>query len=783
MRHAERAALVVVAVVGLTGAEPAAATRFDIAPGSLGAVAAALGARAGISVGVADPGLAARASPGVRGDLSVAAALRRALRGTGAAVVRIDDAAVAIVAARPARSYAAARPRAITLSRPLDDGLASEIVVTASKQGTRLDRYPGSAEVLDLAGDRLATTGTGDTAAIVARLPTLASTSLGPGRDKLFIRGVADSSFNGPSQATIGQYLGEARLTYNAPDPDLNLYDMQRVEVLVGPQGTLYGSGSLGGILRLIPNAPDPAGFAATFSAGASAVRHGGNGSDVAAMVNLPIGNGAVRGVGYWHDEPGYIDDPGRKLTDINRTKSFGGRLAVRLDDVAGWRVEIGGAFQDIGSRDGQYTLRGQPPLIRRSAFAQPFDNDFRIAFLEARRDLDWADIVSTTSVVRHDLATVFDATQGSTPARFIEDIGITLLSHETRATGGSSRAPWLVGVSAVYDISRLSRTLGPLDRPVPIAGVRNENSEFAAFGRYGFPLLPGVTATLGGRVTFARSNGMLLGAADEETAEPHGDEIRISPTAALSWAISPSFFAFAHYQEGFRAGGLAVAPSGSPAESRRFEPDNLTMMEAGIRRAPTAAHRLSFGATLSYVKWSEIQADLVDAAGLPFTANIGTGRIFGVEAKIGWYPVASLHLEAAAFANRSTLYRPSAEFLTADERSLPNIAEEGGRVAATWQTRLADRHDLTIDASLRYIGRSQLGIGAPLDVPQGDYLVAALGGRLVLGRYGVSLDIANAADARANRFAFGNPFGLAARDQMTPLRPRSVRIGLDARF
>jgi outer membrane receptor protein involved in Fe transport len=72
----------------------------------------------------------------------------------------------------------------------------------------------------------------------------LFSTQLGPGRNKLFIRGVADSSFTGPTQATVGQYLGDVRLNYNAPDPDLNLYDIARVEVVEGPQGTLYGAGS-----------------------------------------------------------------------------------------------------------------------------------------------------------------------------------------------------------------------------------------------------------------------------------------------------------------------------------------------------------------------------------------------------------------------------------------------------------------------------------------------------------------------------------------------------------
>src|SRR3546814_3098560 len=89
-------------------------------------------------------------------------------------------------------------------------------------------------------------------------MASLSSTHLGAGRNKLFIRGIADSSFTGPTQATVGQYLGDIRLSYNAPDPDLRLYDVDNVEVLEGPQGTLYGAGSLGGIIRVVPNAPNP---------------------------------------------------------------------------------------------------------------------------------------------------------------------------------------------------------------------------------------------------------------------------------------------------------------------------------------------------------------------------------------------------------------------------------------------------------------------------------------------------------------------------------------------
>lgn len=132
--------------------------------------------------------------------------------------------------------------------------------------------------------------------------------------------------------------------------------------------------------------------------------------------------------------------------------------------------------------------MRGTPSLTRRGVIAQPFENDFRLAYLTIGKSFDWAELTATTAVVRQDLETAFDASQSGAARSFTEDIGITLLSHETRISGGAGRSQWVGGISGVYDINRLTRSLGPVDAPPPIAGVRNENRELAAFGRYAFP-------------------------------------------------------------------------------------------------------------------------------------------------------------------------------------------------------------------------------------------------------------------------------------------------------
>ena len=239
----------------------------------------------------------------------------------------------------------------------------------------------------------------------------------------------------------------------------------------------------------------------------------------------------------------------------------------------------------------------------------------------------------------------------------------------------------------------------------------------------------------------------------------------------------------YARFQQGFRAGGLAVSASGASPSVQRFESDSLTSYEAGLRFGQAGRDRFSIDASVSYARWSDIQADLIDARGLPYTTNIGDGSIVGFETEVSWRATPSLSLAASAFLNSSALSSPTPAFAAADERDLPNIPAAGARVDAHFRRALSSSVTLQLDAAARYIGHSQLGIGPPIDITQGGFVEGQLGARLDFGRFGLSLDLDNVTDARGNRFSFGNPFTVADRMQTTPLRPRTIRIGLDAAF
>lgn len=770
--------------IGIGTASAAQAAQFDIATGPLGAVAATIGATAGITVTVTDPELAARRSPGVRGNMPVRRAIARALRGTGAEAIFYDNVTVRIVRKRSGTTRPP-RPFAAVISPPPTP--EQNIIVTASKQPMALADYPGSIHIIEPEREWWARNASRGTAAFAELTPILSSTNLGRGRNKIYVRGIADSSFNGQTQATVGQYLGDVRLNYNAPDPDLNLYDLQRIEILAGPQGTLYGAGSLGGVVRLMPNAPDLKAMYGTASAGISSPQSGGMGADVAAMFNLPLNDRlAVRGVAYGTREAGYVDDPGRGLQDINKDRSAGGRLALRREGLGDWTIDIGAVIQNIDSADSQYTLRGDPPLSRHSAFAQPARNAYHLVYVVGRRESGGHELVTATSFVHHELQSVYDATgsDGTTAPRQFDELNrFTFLAHETRLAGGSARAPWVAGLSGIYNVSTVLRSLGAPDAPQPLPGVRNIRFEASLFGQKSVPISPSLIASGGGRLTIARSLGRLLSDSAGTGKQASETRVRVAGDAALTWHLAPRLSAYTHYQQGFRPGGFAVSTDNEAIGGTEFAADDLTQIEVGLRWRDIKQDGFSVRAALFRVDWEQIQADIVDETGLTNTANIGNGRIEGFDGEVQWRISPDVTVTASAFQNQSYLYNAAPGFSASARKTLPNVPRDGIRSSVEWHRATGSGIMLSGNASVRYIGKSFLGPAPLLDIPQGEYFTGDIGLRLDLARFGISLDIRNVSNTKANSFAFGNPFGVIARDQMTPLRPRTVRLGFDTRF
>lgn len=801
MLRAKSLTLAGLILAGASAAQAKTAQRVDLPAGGLGQAIIALGRQAGISIGVSDPSLATLPVKRVRGSMSVEKALSRMLDGSGASFVNLGGNSWRVVRS-PVQAHPAVAGRAAAPPVQLAyNDAPAEIIVTGSKRDTRLSEYPGSVSVLRMADLPVDSAGRG-TSALTSRLPGMTSTHLGAGRNKLFIRGLADSSFNGPTQATVGQYLGETRLNYNAPDPDLRLYDVASIEVLQGPQGALYGAGSLGGVLRVTPVAPQLAEFQASASGSLAATAHGDPSGEASGTINFPIVQDrlGLRAVAYAIRDGGYIDDTLRRLKDVNRADTIGGRVSLRAEPGSGWTIDLGATFQSIEARDSQYADRNAPRLTRASPLAQGSDNDYALGQFVVRKEWNDLSFTSAVGIVDQDIAETYDATApGSAPMLFFQRSRISLLTNENRLVRSTSDgSSWVIGTSFVRNRYRINRSLGPVGIAPGIAGIENGVDESTLFAELTQSVTQRLNLTAGGRVTHARLSGTALDAptlvfASAARMQAKRQQTNFLPSLGASYEASDGLTLFARYQEGFRPGGIVVRNN----LIQRYRNDDVASAEVGLRYG--GGRKRGFDASLSvaYTKWRNIQADLVDLSGLPATSNIGTGRIWTVDATLGWRPVRGVRIEASGVFADSRLTSPAPTLFLAragggapppgttviDSNDLPNVARFNGRIGADYSTGLGNGFDLSASAWARYVGRSRLGVGPVLGVSQGDYVDTALGVRVSRDRYGLFLDATNLLDTEGNRFSLGSPFTLPYGPQVTPLRPRTLRIGMDARF
>jgi outer membrane receptor protein involved in Fe transport len=756
--------------LALGTAPPAAAQAgrpIDIAPGTLGEAIAALARQAQVSIGLAGA-LPALRVPALHGRMTVGQALSRLLEGSGLTAVQLDDKAFRLVRAAPVRAASGGPP-------------LETIVVTAAKRRQTLMDIPFGLDVR-LRPDLQPIPGP-TTAAVAAGTDGLTLTNLGPGRNRPFIRGVADSPFNGPTQSTVATFIDDARITYAAPDPDLRLIDVERVELLKGPQGALYGSGTLGGILRIVPRRPALDRFEGEAALTLSAVTHGGAGAGGHAVLNIPVAADrlGLRVVAYGERLPGWIDDAGRQQQDVNAVAVSGGRLAARWS-AGDWTLDLSGLSQFINARDSQYATADQGRLARATALAEPHDNDFRAVSQAASGRLWSLDLNTTTAYVRHELTSRLDASDSAAlfglppPARYAESRSFTLLSHESRLADRSGRVPWIAGLSylsAAADTTG-SVTSVPGGATAPAGSLHQETADLALFGEATVRLGSALALGLGGRLFRAATHAEAAGAGPE----PRFRAIRegLAPSVSLSWQPTPQLMAYARYAGAVRPGGLNGAATARPAT---FSADELDSVELGTRYAP--ADGLSLSAALFAFDWQHVQSDVLDLRGLVTTTNAGNARNVGAEAAADWRAgrwraAAGLTLQHPRLRSRSALLPAG------DERHLPAVPDIIGRLSLSREVILGGL-DGTIAAQARYVGPAHLSFDPAIDRRMGNYAVVDLGVTVEKAGWSVQIALLNLLDTGANSFSFGNGFSMRTTRQTTPVQPRTMTLTVRRRF
>jgi iron complex outermembrane recepter protein len=577
-------------------------------------------------------------------------------------------------------SFASLFQPSIAQTAPQSGGSAAvleTIVVTAEKREASLKDVPMS--VTALGGEALEELQARDFADYAALVPGLSLASGQAGQTRLTLRG----QNAGGVGSTVAVYVDEspfgsstALLNGSIDTGDFDTWDMQRIEVLRGPQGTLYGANSEGGLLKFVTNAPKLGKFSVAGELGGEGIAHGGAGGAARVAVNLPLGDkAAFRLTGFYDDVPGYIDDPSRSKSDLNHGKKQGGRASLLFAPTDAFSLRLTAALQK-SSYDGTNIMDIDPATLK-AAYADlqqqravPEPSTFKYDNYNAT--IDWNvgafKVVSTTSYGKLDVNTVTDGTPvygglagafGGTGAPLDGVNDLKKFTQEIRLTSPTSKSfDWQVGGYYTHETAALVQNLLSVTAPdgPPLATiitpvVNSSYRESAAFLDLTFHVNSQFDIQAGGR----RSHNT-QGATQTTTYHPAfgidpvvvvGDssENVWTYSVAPTWHVNSDTMTYARLATGYRPGGPNVLPPDAPGDVQRsYGSDRTTNIELGVRSTQLAG-RMSLDFAVYHVNWKNIQLFEV-VSGFGVNANGGTARSQGLEWNLAYLPVRDLTLQ-----------------------------------------------------------------------------------------------------------------------------------------
>lgn len=798
----------VCAIAAMPAVSQAAAAKvaFNIPATGLKAALVSFAIQAKVSIST---GAAANCRPTgnpLVGRFNLSDGLTRLLAGTGCSFRIIDPQTIEILRAPP-RAQPLHPPEARVSPPDTAPVLVNELVVTATKRTASAGKLPYSVSVIS--GETIEGADARGASEIALMSPAVTVTNLGPGRNKIFIRGLSDGPLTGRAQSMVSVQLDDVRLTYNAPDPDLRLVDVERVEILRGPQGSLYGAGSMGGVFRIVTKAPDLDQSAGWLSTSAATTQGGDASSVVEGMVNVPLIGGrlAVRAVAYKETDGGYIDDVGLALSNVNHGVRKGWRVQARARLTDNWRLDAGLTDQRNDSDDTQYAQGGLAPFTRSNQVREPHDNDFTQAFVSLDGRFEWGRLKWTSALVRHEIISRYDAsralpaiTGGAVGAAALDDDNrIKSVIHELTLTSPeTSKVDWLAGLFVArgeQDVRLLLSASPSGPGSVVYDETRiDKQDELAIYGELTWPLSQSLDFTFGGRVARTRiaAQAVVLSPAPGARATFSGKlaDTRWAPKAVLAFHPTARTLFYLQAAEGYRSGGFNTSgangqvfggPGSGPRPYRKFEGDELWSYEAGVKTSWLEG-RLVARAALFQAKWINVQTDEFLDVGLPYTDNLGQGRNKGLELE-AIYVTGRLHLGAQLTLNDPERTSAAAGVEGPADSPLDGVSRVSGGVEIHYEHPLKDGLTTAFDARYAYVGPSRLTFHAVAAPSMGDYGAGRAAAALYTDRWRVSVFVDNPANSRGDTFAYGNPFAQGATRQITPQRPITVGMGLELRF
>jgi len=554
------------------------------------------------------------------------------------------------------------------------EGDPNAIIITAQKRPQALLDVPQSVSVIS--GDALARSHAQRLSDYLTRIPSATIVESQAGNSRIVLRGIN----TGGVGATVATYVdetpfGSATALANGAilTPDIDPFDLARVEVLRGPQGTLYGANSLGGLIKFVTVAPDPSAFGGAGELGIEDVAHGDLGWWGRAAFNVPLSsNAAFRASGFYRRDPGYIDDPNFGH-DVNDGKTYGGRVSFMVRPTDRLSIRASAHLENIrsnGTNDvdlDPVTLDPANGSLEHSRFMlTPNDIDLRIYNTTIDYDFGPVALISATSYGTLDQAQIEDGSgafgvpgiglnQGMTQRRFTQEVRL--------ASTGKQTIDWTIGAFYTREKNHLSQDLFAADPatgdPIPgadgliIVSLPSRYREYAGFANATWHISPKFDLTAGARYSHNHqsnsqlTSGPLVGTPTDISGKSSDNAFTYS--VAPTYKLSANTRIYARIAKGYRPGGPnALSPDAPAAVPRQFGPDTTTNYEIGLK-THTDDNLFSLDVSAFRIDWKNIQL-LVQIGQFGVNINGASARSSGVEFTAGLHPTRELTL----FANGS---------------------------------------------------------------------------------------------------------------------------------
>lgn len=815
---------------------PEAAFRFDIAAQPLSQALNQLALRSDREILFSPALTQGKRSPGLSGTFTAEAALERLLEGSGLTVQFEGRSFLVVPAPKPAKPPAPDAPPAPPPPQPV---AIDSVVVTALKRSSLVQQTPISMTVVS--GEQLSRLGFMDLEKAAPLLPGLKLVSTAFGR-RLVLRGVY-----GAGEATTGLYYDETPMTGpvgttadpGVMTPELALVDVDRIELLRGPQGTLYGSGAMGGALRILFTRPDLSEDAASVGVSLSSAAHGGQGGGANVVLNTVVipDTLAVRLTAYDQRQPGVIDNVRLGLKDVDASSVRGVRLAALWAPGSRLTALVSATHQNSHRDDISAWNDTAGPWRTVHAGRAPFDGEIDLAAATVKWRGDAVDLTAVSSWYRWRLtrrsdysgvllgertnaagcmrmfSVTCDAAQMTSYSAYVDSVYPAILNqpaeltaeiHEIRAASvGDGPLTWTLGAyrevrgdSIDSQVRHVDLATGALTEPPVLIGrrdIENHLSQSAIFGEISYLVAPETELTLGARRFdyVKRDRGavqianVVSGTWADYAIDARTEEQGWSLKALASRQFGPGLFGYAQVSQGFRPGGVNVVP-GLPESLAVYRSDRLNNYELGLK-VQSEDRRFTGNVALYRIAWRDMQyAAQTQNRAFTYVTNIGAARIHGVEVEataqrvMGWDFAGNLTVTDAR--------------LTADQltNTAIGLGLEGDRLPIVPRMTAAasmERHwtlpgdlvgRLRFDGSYAGIARSAFNAG------NGDYLkmggYAVFGASFSLERHDWTLDLT--VDNLLDRAGHAN----AARNTSGPVEyfgvaPRTLRLSIERRF